>query len=729
MNRPPIDLSTCDREPIHIPGSIQPHGLLLALAEPAATILQASANVEAHLGVTVEQILGQPLATALGAAAAAEVERALAHPRIEEANPLRLATGNRRFDGILHRSDGLAILELEPADAGARSERHPLQTAIAGLQRAASVSDLCDSLAREVRRLTGFERSMVYRFHEDGHGEVVSEVVDDGFDPYLGLHYPASDIPAQARALYLRNWLRIIPDARYEPVPLVPALRPDLGAPLDLGHAALRSVSPVHLEYLANMGIRASMSVSLVVRDRLWGLVSLANHSGPRHVPWALRAACEVLGRLASVQLGALVEREIAELRASKGRTEAALEVAMRGGEDPLVALIGREAELLDLVRAQGAVVLAGDRPLACGRTPPWPIVAALAELLGTRVGEAPFATACLSGLLPSAAAHADTASGLLAIALPGTPRRFLLWFRQERVQTVEWGGDPHAPAEIDPALRLHPRRSFEAWKEEVRLHSQPWEPAEIEAAKSLRHIALEIDLVRQVEREQRAVRDRDDLVAVVSHDLKNPLGVIAIEASRIGRLPVAEPARKAGERIKRSAERMKALIDGLLETAKLESNREALDFEEVDPRLLVQEALLVLRPLAEAKTLNLTEEWEGELPPVRVDRERLFRVFSNVVGNAIKFTPEGGRITVGVKRRAAELLVTIADTGPGIPSDQLPHVFDRFWQARRTQSLGTGLGLPIAKGIVEAHGGRIWVESEPGKGARFRFTLPVAAG
>jgi len=727
MNRAPLDLSRCDREPIHIPGSIQPHGVLLALREAPATVLQASANLEPRLGVPVGAVLGRPLAEVLGAAAAAEVDRALAAPRLEEINPLRLHLAGRRFDGILHRNAGLAFLELEPAGAPLDETRYPLRAALAELQSASTVAALCDTLAREVRRLTGFERVMVYRFHEDDHGEVIAEVRDEGLEPYLGLHYPASDIPRQARALYLRNWLRIIPDARYEPVPIVPTPRPDTGEPLDLSLAGLRSVSPVHLEYLANMGTRAAMSVSLVVDDRLWGLISCAHHSGPRYVPWELRAACEVIGRLASLQLGALAEREVAELRAARRETEAALTRAMRAGEAPFAAAIASGEELLALVRADGAAAIAGDGLAWTGRAPPASFVTALAEWLSDRADEAPFATSCLPRLFPPAAAHPDTASGLLAIALPGSPRRLLLWFRQEIVQTVAWGGNPRKPAELDPKLQLHPRRSFEAWKEEVRLQSAPWTAADLEAAGSLRQKALEIDLARRVELEQRAVQARDELVAVVSHDLKNPLGVIAIEASRLRRLPVAEPARKAGERIARSADRMKVLIGELLETARLESGRQILDLAPAEPRQLVEEALAAMRPLAEAKRIVLLEEW-GELPErVQVDRERIFRVFSNLVGNAIKFTPEGGAIAARAAKRDGEVVVSIADSGPGIPSADLPFVFDRFWQARRTRSLGAGLGLPIAKAIVEAHGGRIWAESEPGKGARFVFTVPVA--
>jgi chemotaxis family two-component system sensor kinase Cph1 len=664
-----VDLTNCEREPIHIPGAIQPHGVLLALQEPALTVAQVSENIGDHLGLDIEDVLAGPLSAVLDETSIEQVRTALSQGRWEELNPLRLVAAGKLFD-------------------------------------------------------------------EEEHGCVDAEAKEPALEPYLGLHYPASDIPRQARQLYLKSWLRIIPDARYVPARLVPALWPDTQAPLDLSFSVLRAVSPIHLEYLANMGIVASMSVSLIVRDRLWGLIACVNHSGPLAIPYELRSACEVLGRLTSLQIAALEEREAASRRASHRATQEALAEAMRAGdntEDVLEALLARPAELLELVGAEGAAVVTAEELSTCGRTPSPALLGALASWLQERGDLAVFATASLPALFPAALEAKDVASGLLTFALPGAPPRRLLWFRPEIVQTVSWGGDPRKPVETDPGMRLHPRHSFDLWKEEVRLRSSRWTVGDIEDAEDLRHSAVEIDLERQVRRGQQAVRARDDVVAVVSHDLKNPVSVIQIQAALLLRMTGhgdeerSHRLRASAQRIQRSVDRMSSLIHDLLDLAKIEAGRVEVRCQPEDAGDMIEEALSMLRQLAETKRITITEELLPGTPAVSADRERIFQVLSNLVGNAIKLTPESGTVAVRVEPGANEVLITVANTGPGIPADQLPHVFDRYWQARRRSREGSGLGLHIAKGIVEAHGGRLWVESPPGAGARFMFTLPTA--
>ncbi|HMJ12385.1 MAG TPA: ATP-binding protein, partial [Polyangiaceae bacterium] len=637
------------------------------------------------------------------------------------------------FDAVIHHHDGAAILELEAASDPQRESllRDPLRRALGAIQRAGTSEELCNTLVREVRRFTGFERVLVYRFDEAGHGAVVAEDRHADFEPYLGLHYPASDIPQQARALYLKNWLRIIPDARYTPRAIVPERRPDTGTALDLSFCVLRSVSPIHREYMANMGVRASMSVSIIVRNQLWGLISCANHSGPRHVPHELRSAAEVLGRLMSLQLAAFSDREAALQRSARRTTHDTLAAAMRQTsphDDLLTGLLACPAEILSLVGAEGIAIMRAGEPLTWGRTPTPALVRVIASWLEERGEVAPFCTASLAALLPAAAAEKDVAAGLLTFTLPGNPRRRLLWFRPELVRTVNWSGDPHKPEEADPHQRIHPRRSFELWKEDVRLRALPWSASDIEAAEELRRNVVEIDLERQVQREQRAVRVRDDLVAVVSHDLRNPLGVIQMQAALLAAVDDTEqPARRArlgAERIQRAVDRMTALIRDLLDLAKIEAGRFELERQPQRIRDIIDDTLIIVRPQAEAKRITITEEVnDGRID---ADRERTFQVLSNLLGNALRFTPEGGQIVLRAMPGAREVLFTVADNGPGIPTEQLPHLFDRYWTARRKGSQGTGLGLYIAKGIVEAHGGRIWAESPPGSGARFHFSLPA---
>jgi chemotaxis family two-component system sensor kinase Cph1 len=723
-----VDLNECDREPIHIPGTIQPFGVLLVLDEDMK-VTHVSENVSDHLSLPVDQVLGRPLSGIVDPAGADEVGLVLREQRWHEANPLSIGAGAQRFDGLVHHHAGAAILELEPnlETPEDRSIHHPFHGALLRMQRASTLSELAAIITHEMRRTTGFERVMFYRFHEDGSGSVDAEARDEAHEPYLGLHYPASDIPAQARGLYLKNWLRLIFDTDQKPSRIVPALRADTGAPLDLSFSVLRSVSPIHIEYMKNMGVRASMSISLIVRDQLWGLISCLNHTGPRRVSHRMRSACEFMGRLASLQIASFADRELLALRASRRATVDALHRAMKEATGSVfAALVAQPRALMDLVGAGGVAVVENGEPVTRGGAPPADVICQIARWLEERGDLRPFSSASLGVHFPPALAAAEVASGLLTFALPDGR---LMWFRPEVIQTVNWGGDPAKTVDAD-AKRLRPRHSFALWKEEVRGRSRPWTPGDLEAADELQRRTTEVDIERRLSSEQRAVRARDEMLAVVSHDLGNPLSVILLEAAHLtGHLPEIEDQRtrtwrESVEVIRRSTTRMKALIEDLLELERLGAESFPLDVQPVESRDLLEDAMTDAQPLADAKHISLLLDL-NDPPIIRADRHRISQVLSNLLGNAIKFTPEGGTVTLCARRRDDVLSVTIADAGPGIAAKDLPYIFDRFWRPRGSEQEGTGLGLSIARGIVEAHGGRVWAESSP-RGATFVVALPL---
>jgi chemotaxis family two-component system sensor kinase Cph1 len=646
-------------------------------------------------------------------------------------NPLPIRARGREFDGLVHRHGGAAILELEPNPGPPMAIRHPFQPALSRIQRVITSAELANVVVQQIREVTGFERVLFYRFHEDMHGSVDAEAKEPTLEPYLGLHYPASDIPNQARELYRRNWLRLIFDATARPARVVPTLRADTGGPLDLSFSVLRSVSPIHLEYMANMGVRASMGISLVVRGRLWGLISCLNHTSPRRVSPEMRMGCEFLGRLTSLQIAAIEDREQLAERASRRATEDELARAMHESapdDNVLEVLLSRPQELMGLVGAEGVALSSGGKILMAGRTPPPALIHDIAAWVDDKEGPKPFATASLGTLLPAAREAAAVASGLLTFALPGAPQRRLLWFRPELIRTVSWGGNPNKPLRTDSGDRLRPRDSFARWREEVRLRSRPWTGGDLEAADELRRRAIEVDIERRLWGEQRAVRARDDLLAVVSHDLRGPLSAVLLQAEVMLHLGGAgkdpDTLRRSAEYIRRSAAHMKALTDDLLDLASIEAHRFVLRLRSVESRELIEDAVLTATPLAEAKRITLARELI-DVPTLDADPERIFRVLSNLLGNAIKFTPDGGTITIRTERRGDDLSIAVSDTGPGIAADHLPHVFDRYWKAPAASQAGSGLGLYIACGIVEAHGGKIWAESSA-SGATFTFVLPL---
>lgn len=718
------DLRACDLEPIHIPGAIQPHGVLVALDPQSRTVLQISANCAAYFGAAPEVALGRSLEALVGPAA--DALAATANAANSAGEPVVVDIAGHVFDVLGHRHGGIAILEFE-RQAGHSSWSDPaLRATLAKLQRPNSVGELCAIAVDAIRKLTAFDRVMMYRFNDEGHGDVIEESASDEVASYRGLRFPESDIPRQAREMYVLNWLRLIPDATYTAVPLLaaPALRVE---PLDLSFATLRSVSPVHLEYLRNMGVGASMSVSLVESNRLWGLIA-CHHRTPRHVSFAARAACEVIGRIVALQIAAHEQLAIRTARDALRGIEARLVDGMLGRHaDLATALVQRGDALLQLVGAAGAAVCIGSEIRTVGATPTSAQLAALVSWLGKHGAGGILHSHALAELHPPARDYAHVASGLLAMMLPHATPSYVLWFRPEIVRTVSWAGDPDksvAPQVGDG--RLHPRHSFAAWTQVVRGTSLAWRIAELDAAEALRRRAIETDLIHQIANAERAVRLRDEMVAVVSHDLKSPLQVIEMACTLVQEQVGVDPrtATTVG-RIQRAVGRMNTLIHDLLDVAKIESGRFEVVPVPCTVATLVTDSFAMLAPLAEAKGVQLEWSGEGQLV-VDADAERVFQVLSNLVGNAIKFTPAGGAVTIEVHSLDGEVRFAVRDTGPGISSTELAHVFDRYWQARRARSAGSGLGLYIAKGIVEAHGKRIWAESERGAGATFYFALPA---
>ncbi|MFJ3487906.1 ATP-binding protein [Pseudomonas sp. NPDC090202] len=723
-------LQNCADEPIRIPGAIQPHGVLLIVDESDWTVTQASANAWAQLGLGNDVAPGQALSAWLGEAQATRLREAVSGGSLEEINPQWLHWGERAFDGLLHRHDGLLFVELEPVQTSTTMRDHHLSRTLRRLQAARTLAELYEISVNEIRALTGYDRVLIYRFHEQGHGQVIAESATPELDAYKGLFFPASDIPEQARELYRLNWLRIIPDATYVPSPLVPALRPDTGEPLDMSHAVLRSVSPIHCQYMRNMGVHSSMSISLLKEDRLWGLIS-CGHRQPLQVPHSLRAACQTIGQVLSMQISALEELHAQRQRQAKAALLKSLAVAMNDAEgDIYQGLIGHPQELLAVADASGVAVVIEDQLHRFGQCPDDEQIRALQQWVQARP-EAVVETASLAALLPEARDYQRIASGLLAFSLPKPVDNSVLWFRPEVKDSVAWTANPEQ-TKVLVGNRLQPRESFEVWKQQVDGTAAPWGIGDVYAVSDLRRSALESDLARQVLREKDAVRARDELVAVVSHDLRSPLTAIVMQCGMMQRVIAADvsPASKrlnsAIDTLQRATARMTNLLEDLLDTSKIEAGRYSICPQVLEVSQFFEDGWSLLAPLALNKFIELTFTSEPDLK-IMADPERLFQVLSNLVGNAIKFTPKEGRISVTAKVQDGMVAVSVVDSGAGIAAEQLPHVFERYWRIREGNPSGTGLGLYISQGIIKAHGGELIASSEEGVGSEFRFTVPLA--
>ena len=730
-------LANCADEPIRFPGAIQPHGALLTLREPDLQIVQVSANVASLFNHPPETLLGQPLDTLLGADNARTVQQIASQLNFIDAPALHVTLNGNEFEGLLHRHQGVLVLEFEPRyehfqPKSVNGRASNLGKMLQRLQSAKTLQALYEISVSEIQAMTGYDRVLIYRFEEEGHGQVIAEASAPSMELFNGLFFPASDIPEQARELYRTNWLRIIPNADYEPVPLLPKLHPDTGQPLDLSFATLRSVSPIHCQYMKNMGVLSSMSISLMKGDKLWGLISCGNRE-PLHVPNDLRTTCQTIGQVLSLQISAMEALDISRQREEKVEALDTLNHAMSASADTVFDGLAQCPQvLMDLVLAGGVAIIEGQQLHRYGNCPEPAQIRALHKWLQD-TGQPVFASHHLSAVYPPAADYQPVASGVLAMSLPKPVDNGVLWFRPEVKENIQWSGDPQKPLALeksDAGLRLRPRTSFEIWKVEMAGISTKWSSGDRFAANDLRRSALENDLARQVLREQQAVRARDELVAVVSHDLRNPMTVISMLCGMMQKAFSSDGAHtsrrisSAIDTMQQAAARMNVLLEDLLDTSKIEAGRYTVKPVPLDVSQILEEAYALLAPLAQEKGVDLSFNAEPGLQ-INADPERLFQVLSNLIGNAIKFTPRQGKIGISAMSNGEEIVFAVRDSGEGIAPDQLPHVFDRYWTLTENNPTGSGLGLYITQGIVKAHGGRIEAESELGRGSEFRFTVP----
>lgn len=527
-----VDLTNCDREPIHILGAIQPIGFLLALT-PEMTIERASANVEQFLGASPEALLGKPLDEVLSRAAVHNLRNRLAllagDDAVERIFGCELRPDLPAFDIALHLSGGKIVIEAEPASNEHGDATNTVRSMVARIDRARSFADFLNEGARLIRAFTGFDRVMVYRFAPDGSGEVAAESCRPSIGNFKGLHYPATDIPAQARALYKRNLLRVITDVNAAPVPIVPALD-TAGQPIDLSLSILRSVSPIHIEYLKNMGVAASMSISIIVDDKLWGLFA-CHHYSPMSPSFERRSVCELFAQMFSMRLESRERKETVEF-----------ERRARDISDQLLGAVASDETLLNdpdwlgdiltnAIPADGVGVWINGSCAFSGHTPKAEDFRRIIAVLTEHTDGGVVATDHLATMVPGAERFSGEAAGMLAIPISRAARDYVVLFRQEIIRSVRWGGDPHKPVEYGPnGPRLTPRESFAEWKELVEGRSKPFTPSELRVAETLRATLIEVVLRMADEatvQRQQANERQELLIAELNHRVRNILGVI----------------------------------------------------------------------------------------------------------------------------------------------------------------------------------------------------------
>lgn len=704
LDESPLTLENCDREPIHIPGSIQPHGALIAF-DPHGLLTHASANTGALLGF--EPAFGQPLpTTALDGheGVHALIRQALAEVAHDEVIPASVEArlNGHAFDVVVHANEGLVICEFELRegdDDEIASFAQKAYRSLDVLKRQRTELRLLEAAVQAIREMTGFDRVMAYRFRHDDSGDVVAESVREDLDPYLGRRYPASDIPAQARRLYTINTLRLIADLGYTPVPLLADAAQ--AAPLDLSHSVLRSVSPIHVEYLRNMGVGASMSVSIVVAGKLWGMIA-CHHMSPRRVPYSIRLAADVMAQL----LASSVQSAIAQARASSVaqaawlRSDITERVAQ--GEDPLAVLQGHAEPLRTALAGHALVVSLEGKVRTHGidteadhawaaRLPGWLDTQGQAMVHLHHCKQLPHDED--DGLPPYC--------GVLALRFDASQQGWIIALRREQLETIRWGGKPDKVIAHGPlGPRLTPRGSFEEWRETVSGTAEPWSGTQLEIASQLLDALSRVHADRVMELD----RLRSQLWAVLGHDLRNPLQSLSIAANVLDQ---GEQRGRMSTVIKNSAGRMQRLLRDVLDISRLQNGLGlAMQPEDID---LVA---LVLQLVEETSVGHPDMQMGCELPPqlrLQADPGRVSQLISNLLSNARHHGD--GAVRVVLKQEGEHATLEVSNLAPPIPAEDVGSLFDPF----KRQSLGNprnrtgmGLGLYIASQIAQSHQGSI---------------------
>ncbi len=735
-------LRVCESEPIHIPESIQPHGALVVVDAGQWRIERISRNAEEFFGVSPERLCGAKLSELVGNGETWEHARAELQQELRSPCELRrqIALKGRLEDLICecHAIDETTLaLEFErpsplPGESSGFETLNVIRETARILDRGDGIKAVLTAISQSIRRYTGYDRVMIYQMDREGHGQVVAEAKREDLTAYLGLHFPASDIPKQARKLYVRNRVRLLADICYQPVPIIGCDGDRSGEPIDMSLCQLRSVSPVHLEYLQNMGVRATLVISIMIDNRLWGLIA-CHHDTPRHVDATVRNRCEQLAHF----ITAIVEAE--EQRQQRLAIESSHDL-----QQSLAELIGTNVDwqrrflragnhLLDQMNASGLAFYDGGEFFTVGEVPFSGMLEKVRRVLQRRSdGEFAMTDALKYEDEAFASIGADYAGCLLG-EISQNPATQLLWFRKEKRHHVDWGGDPRKSLLPTDAAntRLSPRKSFEKWTQLVEGQCQPWTKQDLHRAKAIGQFIA----ARKVED---ASRRQNQFLTNLSHEIRTPmtaiLGFVDILARDIAEVKAGEQA-AAMASIRQHGERLLNIIEQMISLCQAEAGTLPIKRETISLTSWVRELAQSHGEAVARSGLHFGCHVPEPVPcEIVSDRQLIDQIITALVDNATRFTDEGRvDITFQMHPKSAEQLeILVKDSGPGLAPENAKRIFQSFYQVDGTLTRrrgGVGLGLTVARQFAESLGGSLELkDSTPGLGTTFSLSLPVGS-
>jgi len=743
-------LANCEDEKLHLIESVQSFGFLLAINPESKIVEVVSENI--GLLFNKDVIPGETLITELIAIPSPEShtfstiyadvkENGLRHAyqwKFVE-NALHVKNWNKEGSGVAFESNGLLVIEFEPSPQlsyEAAQKWLPIDTDIRtllpNLQNCNSVLDVADSIAAVFKRYIGFESVMIYRFNEDFCGEVVGEAKERDTRSFKGLVFPASDIPSQARELYKKNRVRCVFDTEESPVGLLPKITNKNRLPLDLSMSMVRSVSPMHLQYMRNMGVRSSFSVSLMYEDKLWGLIACHN-SEPIYIDQKKRLVCESLGHMYAWQLHTKSLHEKKEQFQQRQRTLNSVVHKLTTYANPLEAIASKESELLQVTDTCGLAVITPSGNYTIGRTPTEPAIESLLNMFSYKKAELAVAISKFGDDITETL-DLNGVRGIYISCVSPALGYYTIWFREQRDKLIRWAGKDAASKDVGKSLT--PRHSFDLYLQSIADESVAWSEDDKLIIEGFDHLfipyalSLKASLDKQIVKLEELDKAKDHFLASISHELRSPLNSIVgwtdlalMDVNNVERMTDALGV------IKRAASTQASLINDILDLSRIISGTMKLSTHTLKISSSISEVAKSFEAGFTAKKIQLSLNFESESTQILGDELRIKQVVSNLLSNALKFTPKGGAVEVCGARYHSNYVFTVEDNGKGMTKEQLSHVFDRFYQGVNEHNRhGLGLGLSIVKNLVEMHGGTIEAKSDGlNSGTAFTVSLPIA--
>lgn len=742
VNRDIVNLTNCEHEPIHIPGKIQPHGFLLGITLQWK-IDFCTENVSVYFDISHTQMLGKDFAEVFGKTAQDEILAYTNGDEFRDAFPLEIELLGKLFQINIHKSDGIYILEAELLFADreklADAYKQTIQF-VNQMNKTKSLKDLCALVAQGTREITGYDRVMIYRFDEQYNGEVFAEDCREDLEPFLGLHYPHTDIPAQARELYIRNQLRLIVDIDYEPVPIY-TVDDKEGKNLDLSLSILRSTSPIHVEYLKNIGVGATLTISLIHHDKLWGLIA-CHHYSEKNISPEIRLAAKLQGQFITSQIDI---RQSNDEYINAQNTILALE-QLTSLNLPIVKesleTIIETPQLLEITNSSGVSILARNKIYKKGLTPSDEQLLSLIEGIKSKGITEVFTTNKISDHFPEFAENSNFA-GIIYHSLGNDGH--IIWYRPETVSEINWGGDPEKRILID-SKGLHPGNSFNIWKQIVKNQSSTWKQYEINAAAQYVHTLHNQLILIMLSEEEEKYRNQSEVLKetnseleninwISTHDLQEPLRKIQLITSKVlSEIDVVstESISNSLERVSKSANRMSGLLEDILKYTRIKNTKDSL--QEVDLNEILE---ATIKEMSEAIGENNAVIESEKLPEVHAINFLMRQLFANILQNSLKYksTERAPKIKITASQEP-EIIhnlfkvychwVRFSDNGIGFEPKYRESIFKIFTRLhRQEQYTGSGIGLALCKKIMQAIGGDIYAEGKPGEGTDIIIYFP----